>query len=346
MQEAREISIHIILEERLGNGEEVLASLEEQLFQDFQIVLLGQVNGERAQPDISDGKVMWLRNYRHRGFARIHNQAVALALARWSQKDLSQRLIVLCHPDVVWAPSALGCLREAFAKDPGLMIAGPTILRARRIPRDDEGGSDVERTDEIESQGADIYRSRRFVLRHQHEHLKEGGLAEPQSVFAIPEPCVVIRASALQELMIDGELLDPDIRVGQEMWDVMWRAKQMDMEIRVIPEAVIWHYAHEPARALSTFQRLRDWYHPRARQQRLREEERCLLELKNDDPLNRCLHLPWIMMSKFRRFFATCLDPRSLVWIEPERWLRIRHKRKELKKRQRATRKSLRSWFR
>lgn len=346
MQEASDISIHMIHEERLGNGEEILASLRAQSLQSFQTILLSPTVNEHAREAAMDGKTLWLRTYRHHGFARMHNQAITLALSRWADKDLTQRFIVLCHMDMVWDAEALSRLHAAFLQDPTLMIAGPTILRARRIPRDDEGGSDVEKTMEVESQGLEIHRNRCWTLRRQRALFEPDGSMGTEPVFGVPEPCLMMRASAVQALLVDGELLDPDVHRGQEIWDVMWRARWMDSGAAVVSSALVWHYAHESSRNESRWQRILHWYAPTSRQLRQRDAERGVLEIKNDDPWNRLLHAPWIIIERARHFFSLCLDPRGIVWMDPERWLRAHRKRRVLIKRRRISAAAMRLWFR
>ena len=338
MQEARDISIHLILEERFGNGEEVLSSLDQQSLQNFQVVMLGQIEGGREPERADDGRTMWLRNYRHRGFARIHNQAMALALSRWSQQDLDRRFIVLCHPDLVWDASALERMYRAFQQDPNLMIAGPTLLRARRVPQDDEGGYEVERTEERESRGIGLTRGRRWI-----EVPIQGDDQEPHTVFGVSEPCFMMRASAAQALMIAGEVLDPDLYPGQEVPDLMWRAAWLGMSVKIITQAKVWHYAHRPARQDHFLKRIKDWYAPTAKQERLANAPYSLMELKNDDPWLRIVHAPWILWERLAYLGKCLLDPRMcLAPFDPERWLRIRSKRVELKKRRRVTRQRMR----
>ncbi len=347
MQCAQVISIHVILDHRLGSGKDVLTSLHAQTWQDFQVVLLGTVDGIQDTRSIDDDRTIRLKNYRDLGFARMHNQAIALALSRWHQQDLRERFIVLSHQDVVWDDVALERLHHAFREDPALMIAGPTLLRARRVPQDDEGGYEVERTEEIESQGLSLTRSRRWRERYCGTQGVVHRMGEWESVFGVSEPCLMIRASALADLQLSGEYLDPDLPTGQEIFDLMWRAAWLGMSVGLVTHACVWHYAHYPAVARSWIRRWLLWYAAPALHQRCTEEWRDLLELKNDDAFLRLRHTPWIMRAKLMSFFRLLADPRC--WRsphDPDRWFRIRQKRRELQKRRRVTRAQMLRWFR
>ncbi len=156
----------------------------------------------------------------------------------------------------------------------------------------------------------------------------------------------MIRASAAQELMLAGEVLDPDLRPGQEVRDLMWRAAWLGMSVKIVPQAKIWHYAHRPVAQHGFLKRLQEWYAAPARQERLANNPHSLMELKNDDPWLRIIHAPWILVERLSYLRKLLLDPRmGLIAVDTERWLRIRNKRVELKKRRRVTRQQMRERF-
>jgi GT2 family glycosyltransferase len=268
--------------------------------------------------DIAPNAVV-LRNVRTQGFARAHNQAIALSLSRWAESDWPERLIALMHPDVIVSADGLEQLAAAFRRDSDLMIAGPKILCARAEISQDGESRDINYSSDVESAGVEMHKTRRVFPRL---------LDQPSDVFGFSSVCVVFRASVLAKLKLAGEWLDEDLEESAALTDLMWRAKWLGLKTQLIPTAVLWHHPHVGTETDGAGAWLP-------------------LCVKNETFGTALPHTPWILFEMLRRLLLALINPRKL-WSGLRTWMRIprfHKKRQELMSRTRVPAKQMRAWF-
>lgn len=312
MEEAKQLSAHVVAWNHLSHLEPLLDSLDAQTWRDFQLVIVDNAATDRAEETIGErSDIVRLRNFRNLGFARAHNQAMAFALTRWNEAELDRRFVAFLAPDVALAADCLERLMGALQNDPALTVAGPKLFLAERVLSSEDGDEEakVVATDTIVSTGMQLTKSRRVRERGSGERGAHAFDDKPD-VFGFDLGCVVVRASALKAAGVEGEWLDQSLHEGQEIADLMWRLRWFGAKVAFVPEAVAWIMpsSNPPSRGLVA--RLKRWYGNTASRQRLAREERRLFIAKNDVCMNRLIHAPWIWADGIRFFFLCLLDPR------------------------------------
>ncbi len=297
MDHAKTVSVHLVLSHAAHAAAEVFQALRKQTSQDLQIIVVHHATQEWEAPWLAhEGPDFFaLRNFRDQGFARAHNQAIALALSRWPKEILAERFVFILSPRTVLAPEALERLVDACRRDPEIALAGPTILRATLLPTE-EDRCEIERTTTMESTGTSIKKSRAFFDRGAGE--EQGAGPEIEEVFAPPAQGFLIRADALARASVEGEWLDPDLPSAQALFDFLWRCRVLGMRSVHVRDAIAWHQTSVPALLYGT----------------------CFLQMKNDTVGDMIRNAPWIIGGWMRGAFTLLFHPRALVtWMRSAR---------------------------
>lgn len=336
---------------------DLFASLDEQTSQEWSVTVIDNAS--------TDGTLAWLqemrptcsllRNFRNQGFARGHNQGIALALSRWraasseapeEARGLDKNYIFLVNPDIVLDPK---CIEEAVLfmdSHPNIVIAGPKLLRAIQR-RDEEGESvDIERTNIFDSAGILLKKNRTSCERGAGE--EDRGQYDGAEVFGISGAAMMIRASAIAELSMDRDApFDEDMFAYKEDVDLCWRARLFGLKVALIPHAIMWH--HRYARASHVKGPIGLLLGQRSRSgmvNSLSRRNQMWLEWKNDDASNRLVHLPWRLWRMILALGAIVLPSHAKGVLQAFAGrTRMKEKRKEIQKRRKISPEEMRNWF-
>jgi len=349
MLEAKKIVIDLVTWNGLAYLPNFFSSLDEQTLKDFTITVVDNAS--------DDGTIKWLtenrpdaavlRNFRNQGFSRAHNQAVTLALSRWPEEAWPERYIVVANQDMEFAPGCLEQLLRAMEADSSLAACGPKVLRAY-VAGDYDGRRETERTDIIDTTGLAVTRARRFFDRGAGE--QDRGLYDSATeVFGLSGTCIMFRASALAQAKLNGEFFDEDFYMYKEDADLAWRMRRLGMKVRFVPGAVVWHHRSAPSGR-------QGWLWLRAFMRRFGKPARInyqstrnhvWLAWKNDECANRLLHAPWIVPYELGKLavawtsWATLRGYAAALAGLPKMW----KKRRELRRRAKASGRDMRKWF-
>lgn len=248
MEEAKPISIHLVIWNQLAYLPEFFAALDTQTRRDFQTVVVDNA----AQDGVADWlqanrrDAVALRNFRNLGLARGHNQAIALALSRWPAESLADRFIVLAHPDVLPDPNSLEQLLRAFRRDPELMVAGPRVMRAETHFSTTEDKTETELTLQPDASGS--------------------GVAKGNRPIGLSDAFVMFRASLFSIIKVEQAWLDERLPEAFVLPDIFWRCHWLGQKLAFVNEAQVWHHAHGSPPTVG--QRFGFWMHRlRARDQ-------------------------------------------------------------------------------
>lgn len=240
MEEAKRLSVHVAVHHDEVFLAELLETLPPQTFADYQLTIVG---GQSMADLAYDPNVVWLRNFNWQGYARAHNQAIALARSRYPEEALSQRFFAIMHPDVLLHAQTFARMAEAFARDPDLMVATPKVLAARITMGEDLETRQIDTTNQIEEVGVNLTRWRSRLRRGAGE-TDQGQWDVPADVHAASECGAFFRASAFAALERHKKYLNESIPEGQVMMDLSRRCRALGMKIQTVPSAVIWHHRH------------------------------------------------------------------------------------------------------
>ena len=287
MEELRTLAIHLVTWNHRAYLPELFGSLDEQTWKQTSVTVVDNASNDGTADWMRDFRpgVVVLRNFRNQGFARAHNQAIAMSLSRWPEETWSSRYIMVASPNLVLASDCLEQLVKRMDQNPSLAACCPKILRAVFRAGTEDDAPEIERTQETASVGLIMKKSRHPIDRGVGEQ-DTGQYDEEREVFGCSGTCMLIRASALAEAKIDGEWFDEDFFSYGVDADFFWRLQRMGKQIRVVPSAVAWHHhaLHQRTGATRT---------PAA--QAMAARNRFWTTIKNDQVSNWLLHLPWII---------------------------------------------------
>lgn len=349
MQDAKTIAVNVVTWNSLAYLPNVFASLQAQEMDDFTVTVIENASNDgtmhwltNAHPDVTV-----LRNFRNQGFARAHNQGIALALSRWTEAEWPHRYILVANPDIECAPDVLRRLVEAMECEPSLAACGPKLLRAT-VRSQDDGRIESERTTILDSSGIVITKSRRAYDRGAGEE-DRGQYDVATDVFGLSGACVLYRASSLAEAKLCGEFFDEDFFAYKEDIDLAWRMRALGMRAALVPSAVVWHHRRAPSLAaekgLCAAWRLRQHKSPLINA--LSTRNHFWLLWKNEEWTNMVMHAPWILSYEIAKGVASLASWTSLRGMISafagigKMW----RKRRELALRRRVAGSRMRAWF-
>jgi GT2 family glycosyltransferase len=310
----------------------------------------------------TDGTLTWLqetrpqcgllRNFRNQGFARAHNQGMALALRRWKgaegpERDLDTCYCFLVNPDVILDPACISEIIAFMDSHPSVSIACPKMYRAIQKRNEDGESVDVERTHIFDSSGLLLKKNRFACERGSGE--EDVGQYDEVVPFGVSGAGMVIRASAIQKLSMENDApFDEDFFAYKEDVDLCWRARLFGLEIALIPRAIFWHYRY--AREFGMKGPLGLLMGQRGRSSNvnmLSRRNQMWMEWKNDDLSNRWIHLPWRLWRMILALGAVIFLPSHLkgalqAYVGCSR---MKEKRKEIQKRRTISPEQMRTWF-
>lgn len=308
---AEQRDFHVTVNVVTWNSEEYLAdffeSLKKQTFKDFEIIVVDNASKDKSlQVAQQYGNVTVIRNSVNLGFSRAHNKGIEMAMKFWEGKDLRDRFVFVCNPDMILAESCLEETLKAICREEDIGLAGPRLLRMETEERDNM--REKKMTDIVDSMGLELLKSRNAVYKFS-ENSYEGPL-ETQEVFGVSGALMCFRASALESVRWNKEYFDEDFFAYKEDIDISWRLKNMDWRAIVVPQAIAYH--HRSARG--------DWNLPfwkKILNQKQKPEKIKFWSVrnhlwtmwKNDFSVNHLLDWPFIFFSEFGKFmYCLVLD--------------------------------------
>lgn len=342
------VSIHIVAWNSMRYLPDALRSIFEQTYRDFSVIVVDNASTDGVADWIRNNypEVIILRNTKNLGFARAHNQAIALARSMWEKSPSEgEPLVLVTNPDIVLTPTYCETMVRAADGNP---IAGSFGGKLRKIfPSTSDGGPPTF-SRVIDTTGLRAYRSRRFVERGAGED-DRGQFDESGTVFGVSGALALYRMNALEAARCDDEIFDDDFFAYKEDVDLAWRLQLLGFDAWYVPSALAYHwrgaYGSE-RRGMGRAVRERSIKSPFVNF--LSTRNHCLLLQKNDERANVIRHLPWILPAELGRFLYVLLrEPRTLgAYLD---CLRLRSKMKPKRaaivaKRKRTTA-DIRRWF-
>jgi GT2 family glycosyltransferase len=253
-------------------------------------------------------------------------------------------LVMLCNADLFPSPTYLSTLQDFFNRHVRAGAASGKLIRY-----------DLERgevTNVIDSAGLILTRQRRLKARGEGE-IDAGQYDTEREVFAMDGAAMVLRRTALDDIMIDGEYLDENFVAHKEDHDLSWRLQLAGWQCWYVPQAVAYHarttrgLGSKPyLKAIGEFHRQQTEKGDSVRKHAMKNQ--WLLLLKNEDGYNFVRDAPFILVRELT-VLGHCLffSPRSLKAVPMT--LRILpetlRKRRVAKRRQRMHAVALRQWF-
>jgi len=306
---------------------------------DVEIVV---INNDPAQdvpgaigPQVHDPRVKVVEMGVHGDFPRGVNRGV---------RESTGDLVMLCNADLFPSRDYLSVVEEFFAEHPR---AGAAIGKLLRFDLDTDRPTRV-----IDSAGLILTRQRRLKARGEGE-IDVGQYDDETEMFALDGAGIVVRRSALKEIAVEGEYLDPNFVAHKEDHDISWRLRLAGWECWYVPKAVAYHGrttrglgSTSYLKAIADFHRQEQTKSDRVRMHAMKNQ--WLLLLKNEDSFNFLRDLPFILSRELMVVTHNAIfAPRALKAIPVT--LRILpdtlRKRRIAKARQRMAPSQLRRWL-
>jgi GT2 family glycosyltransferase len=350
MEEAKKVSVHVVTWNSLAYLPGLFASLDEQTSREFTVTVVDNASNDGTYEWVSHNRhdVAVLRNFRNQGFARAHNQAIALALSRWPESEWSRRYVLVANPDLEFKADCLQQLIALMEGDASIDACAPKLLRAYVRAQNEDGMRETERSTTIDSTGLVIKKTRQASDRGAGEEDK-GQYDSATDVFGFSGACVLFRASSLVAAKLAGEYFDEEMFAYKEDVDLAWRMRRLGMSARFVPEAIAWHHRRAPS-AKQGFLWLRALLkrsHKPAYVNFLSTRNHHWMLWKNDEIGNQFVHLVWLVPYELGKCLvgifslsAWKANFQALAGL-PRMW----KKRKELASRAKVSGRAMRKWF-
>lgn len=237
------ISIHIVSWNSMQFIPDLLASIEKQTFQDFQVLIVDNGSSDGIETFLREKypSVRFIRNARNLGFSGAHNQGIRYALEHWGDAELDDKFILITNPDILFTPTYLERLLESTRGKEAFGAFGGKLLRAYGEGVTDEVLRETVQSDRIDSTGFRFHKNFTFTDRGA-EDLDEGQYDQAEEVFGLSGALVLFRARALQSVRYNDEFFDHDFFAYKEDVDMAFRMQYAGWSAWYEPRAIAYHY--------------------------------------------------------------------------------------------------------
>src|SRR3990167_4280774 len=225
---------------------------------------------------------------------------------------------------------------------------GGKLLRAFGENLGDEVFKQTVRSDLLDSVGLNPHRNYTVTDRGAGE-LDKGQYDTEEFVFGISGALVLFRASSLEDVRYEDEILDHHFFAYKEDVDLAWRLQQAGWDALYVPRAVAYHYRgmYGPEKS-GLWQRLRNHRSKSSLRNFFSTRNHWLMLVKNMRGYHAFLALPWIGFYEGGRLVYVLLFERSgfrtikeTVMLLPLMW----KKRKQMSKHMKRSAKDICHWF-
>lgn len=202
---------------------EALTSIFNQDYPNFEVTYIDNASTDGSEEYVRANfpRVKILQTGENRHYGPAHNKGFAAT---------DSELIWFLNSDLKLAPNYLSEAVKALLSDPKIAAVQGKMLRPEPV----EGKYIFDGT------GLTINRTRIVKDRGQLE-VDNGQYDTPEEVFAACGAGPVYRRAALEDIAIDGEVMDEDITAFFDDSDMGWRLRHQGWKIWYQPTAVLYH---------------------------------------------------------------------------------------------------------
>lgn len=345
MENDKHVTINIVTWNSENYIADLLDSLARQTFKDFKIIIID--NGSRDKTLEIAGKyenITFIKNSSNLGFSRAHNKGVEMAMKFWAGKDLSDRFVIVCNPDIIFSDDCLEKLLLAICKNSTAGIAGPKLLRMEICETDNI--AENKKSEVVDSLGLELKKTRKTIDRFSG--MKDKNDTAINEVFGISGAFMCLRASALQDVKWEKEYFDEDFFAYKEDVDLSWRLKNLGWMAIVAPESVAYHHRRVKGDAAPSFwKRFKNKIYQSKKVKFLSTRNHLWAVIKNDFCANYLRDLPFIFFEEAGKFiYCLFFDFRNLAaYFSALRGLPKMLKKRSYLKNAKITPQEIRKWI-
>lgn len=340
---------------------DAVGSIAKQTDRDFGMIVVDNGSVDRGVDFLREKfpGITVIRNTQNLGFARAHNQAIAMAKTLWDRGGVREdRLILVTNPDIILSPECVARLRQAILEDAGRGSCGGKLMKISRASIAPDGSI---ASDMIDSTGLKIFRSRRMVDRGAGE-TDTGQYDQPVEIFGVSGALCLYKMDALEDVALprisnikyqmsnaDPQFFDEAQYLYKEDVDLAWRLRLRGWKAWYEPTAVAYHYrgAYGSERR-SLFKTIRERWAKPSRINFYSYRNHLLVLTKNEQWQNKLRHYPWILSYELGKLLYLILFEQktlraipSFLALLPD----VLRKRRFIQKNRKVSAAEIRKWF-
>lgn len=312
------ISVHIVTYDSEKEIETCLESIFNQSIIIDTVLVIDNNSKDTTLSLLSKYKdVKVIRNEVNNGFAGAHNQGINI-----TETDY----VLVLNPDVILDRNYIKNIIERLEADTNLGMATGKLYR------------DIDKKI-IDSCGLAMKKNRRAVDRGSNL-LDTGQYNQVENIFGVSGAAAVYRRKMILDISFNNEFFDASFFAYKEDIDVSWRAQILGWKGIYVPDALAQHG--------------RGWKEDKKRTDiplKIRQNSyinRYFYIMKNDNLLYFILHFPFIIIYEILSFTYAIFREKEVLksWdLFRKQYSKMRVKRAEITKRQKASNKEIYSWF-
>ncbi len=300
---------------------DLFESIEAQTYKGLNVRILDNGSTDKTVDYLQEHYPHYIvgRNARNNGFAGGHNQLFRFTVDHLNGEDPDRTFILVANSDMIWKPDVVDRLVRALEANDQLAAVQPKIYRAFADHHPDDTLTEVVLSDILDTTGLSVKKGWRMSDRGAGE-LDEGQYDEMNLIFCATGTMSLFRLSALQSVLTEGELFDPDFFAYREDCDLAWRLARAGWKSEFVPLAVAHHYRGMfGAEKQSLWQRFKNRRGQRPFFAALSTRNQLLLLIKNLSFIDALLSAPWILVGESIRvaygFFFEPMTRKRLLEI-------------------------------
>lgn len=214
MPDAPLVSIGLVTWNSANDLPACLAALRAQTYAQYELIVVDNASTDASLECLAglSSAARIVQNVCNVGFARAHNQAIALARGQY---------YLALNPDVAMETGFIRALVDALDQHTECGMAGGKLLMD---------------TGQIDTTGLFIDRKRRQYLRGNGQ-VDLGQYDQPGEVFGIDGAAPLYRRTMIDHIALGGEFFDESFVTYKEDVDVAWRARLLGWSAWYTPAA-------------------------------------------------------------------------------------------------------------
>lgn len=262
MRHNMHVSVNIVTGNDRRYLPDLFASIHAQTHQDYTVRIFDDesIDDETLQY-IEQYEPHWLaiRGKKRGGTAVGHNQLLRFIFARHIH-HLDDHVVAFLQGNVFLHPEYFAQAVEVFQKQSDVAALQPKIFRAYIERGEHEGGV---KTDILVTTGVDVCGGW-FMNDRGKDEVDRGQYDEKKDIFGPSGFFCMIRASTLQEAMVQGEFFDEESSL-RYFYDHVWRLQHVRAKTLFLPTMIAYEYGSLPPLHSQAFRRfsygkLRQWF--------------------------------------------------------------------------------------
>lgn len=244
------IFIHLVAWNSMKFLPDCLNSIFAQTYKNFSVLIIDNASSDGIVDYLGQNfpEVKVFRNNKNIGFCAAHNQAIKIVAL--DKDNIENSYLLLINADVILEKDYLTKLVTLIEKDNEIGAIGGKVLK---VYTSDPEINEKNKTQNIDSTGLKVYRSKKIVDRGENE-VDHGQYNNEGQVFGLSGACVLYRLVALEDIKYGDEYLDEEFFAYKDDADLSFRLRWRGWKIYYYPSAVCYHHRQVFGSKLSVWQ--------------------------------------------------------------------------------------------